>query len=388
MRVSLSFVAAAVLVTTGCDDGVSLPSSTHAALETYADIAYASYEDSRTRAEALDAALAALVANPSEVTMSAARSAWLAARDPYLQTEALRFSEGPIDDAELGVEGQLNAWPLNESHVDYVGSLAFTGLVNHPEIPLTRESLLAENENPGERDVTVGYHAIEFLLWGVDDDPNGPGRRSHADYLVGAGASAANGNRRGQYLGLVSDLLVDDLSTLVSVWDPARTDGYRADFLGSIGDRDALRRAFQGLYVFTLREIGGDRLSALLSHDQEDEHSCFSDNTKRDFVMDLLGVQNLYRGHYARVDGSTIDGTGLRDVLAEADAELASTLDARIAESLALAEAMHDPFDREIAADNAEGLARVDALRVSLATQSDLLLRAMRRLGLTPVASE
>src|SRR3546814_10021740 len=45
-----------------------------------------------------------------------ARQAWLKARVPYQQTEALRFGNPIVDDWE----GRVNAWPLDEGMIDYV----------------------------------------------------------------------------------------------------------------------------------------------------------------------------------------------------------------------------------------------------------------------------
>lgn len=83
------------------------------ALTTYSDIVFASYADSHALAVELQAALETFVAAPSEETHQAAKAAWLAANEPYGQTEAYRFYGGPIDD-EDGPEGLLNAWPLDE----------------------------------------------------------------------------------------------------------------------------------------------------------------------------------------------------------------------------------------------------------------------------------
>ena len=87
-----------------------------AVIDTYADIAQAGYEDSLITARALQEAVAALVADPSEATLAAARTAWLAARDPYQQTEVYRFGNPIVDDWE----GKVNAWPLDEGLIDYV----------------------------------------------------------------------------------------------------------------------------------------------------------------------------------------------------------------------------------------------------------------------------
>ena len=62
-------------------------------IDTYADIAEAAYGDSLITAQALVDAVDALIAEPSADTMQAARTAWLAARVPYQQTEAYRFGK-------------------------------------------------------------------------------------------------------------------------------------------------------------------------------------------------------------------------------------------------------------------------------------------------------
>ena len=61
---------------------------------------------------------------------TAAKDAWLNARESYGQTEAFRFASGPIDDAD-GPEGLLNAWPLDENYVDYVVGEANSGIINN-----------------------------------------------------------------------------------------------------------------------------------------------------------------------------------------------------------------------------------------------------------------
>lgn len=87
-----------------------------AILKSYADIALAGYGDALATAKALDEAVHALVAKPSDETLRAARQAWLAARPPYQQTEAFRFGNPIVDDWE----GRVNAWPLDEGLIDYV----------------------------------------------------------------------------------------------------------------------------------------------------------------------------------------------------------------------------------------------------------------------------
>ena len=98
-------IALALTAFIGCDS-TDDPSTADAAsaLTTYADIVHATYADALAGAEELDAAVDAFVAAPSADGLEAAKRAWLDAREPYGQTEAFRFSGGPIDDAD-GPEG-------------------------------------------------------------------------------------------------------------------------------------------------------------------------------------------------------------------------------------------------------------------------------------------
>ncbi|MEM1154430.1 MAG: imelysin family protein, partial [Pseudomonadota bacterium] len=86
-----------------------------ALLETNADIALAAYNDSIDTAMALQDAINAFAADPSQETLDAAKLAWLVAREPYGQTEVYRFRLSPIDSTnyadEDGPEGDINAWP-------------------------------------------------------------------------------------------------------------------------------------------------------------------------------------------------------------------------------------------------------------------------------------
>jgi putative iron-regulated protein len=354
------------------------------AVEQYADIVSASYGDSLTSAEALDAAIDSFAVAPSAAGFTAAQNAWRASRLPYLQTEVYRFYDGPIDNPEDGPEGQLNAWPLDEEYIDYIagpnGDTA--GMINDPAVTIDAETITGANEVGGEKNISTGYHAIEFLLWGQDSDPEGPGARPFTDYVVGDGGTMANQDRRALYLTTASSVLLADLESLVEAWSPDGASNYRASFVAE-EPADALTKIMSGMIILSGFETGGERLQAALDvGEQEEEHSCFSDNTHVDMIEDVRGVQNVWLGSYERLNGTSVSGTGIRDVIAAGDAALAEQITDQIAESLDLAEALRPPFDQEIAPGNTEGNARVEALIESLRAQSDLLAEAFQLYGL------
>ena len=107
----------------------------------------------------------------------------------YGLSEIFRLSNGPID-AEEGwvadkygaLEGQLNAWPLDENMIDYTidakGNKTSGNIIDSRGMfnpggenaeavdvtTITKEAITKLNENGGEANVATGYHAIEFLF--------------------------------------------------------------------------------------------------------------------------------------------------------------------------------------------------------------------------------
>lgn len=287
-----------------------------AVLENYANIALAGYEDSLTLAQDLRQAVAALAEAPSDATLTAAKTAWLAARVPYQQTEAFRFGNPTVDEWE----GKVNAWPLDEGLIDYIDAdyggndenpYAQANVIANPVFDISGTTIDATEITPAvleslhevdgiEANVATGYHAIEFLLWGQDlnGTDHGAGNRPASDFDV-ANCTGGNCDRRVQYLEAATDLLISDLQDAVANWS---TDGQgRADVTADA--TDGLVMAFTGMGSLSYGEQAGERMKlGLMLHDPEEEHDCFSDNTHNSHYFDGLGIRNVYTG---RMCGST-----------------------------------------------------------------------------------
>ncbi|WP_271405153.1 imelysin family protein [Tenacibaculum soleae] len=289
----------------------------------YVNIVAANYNDALAKTKELKIAIDAFVAAPDANKFQAAKDAWLASREPYGQTEAYRFYDGPIDGVAFGeIEGNLNAWPLDEALIDYVAngtggqevSDTRQNLVNNTDkYPTLTKDVLKNLSGYGENEsnVTMGYHAIEFLLWGQDTTAPAEkkaGQRMYTDYTTDTNAS-----RRKQYLQLAAEILVDDLQTVTNNWKNGAA--YRNEFL-SLSKNDAIDKILTGAAKLSNGELAGERmLVAVKNQDQEDEHSCFSDNTHNDIYLNAKSINNIINGSYTKVDGSVISGTSLLDVL-------------------------------------------------------------------------
>ena len=271
------------------------------------------------------------------------KKAWLQARESYGSTEIFRLSNGPID-AEDGwiaetygaLEGQINAWPLDENMIDYTidadGKRTFGNIIDtigkfnpggeeSKEVDVTKitvEALTELNENGGEANVSTGYHAIEFLLWGQDQDYNNfledkitngamvAGLRPLSDFTTDKDAK-----RRLEYLSVVTQKLVEDLSVVTSAWEKdikGNAGLYRAALLGklkgkekdkNLDKKETMKQIIAGMGVFIKSELANERVAvAVLTPSEEDEHSCFSDNTHRDLVKNYEGFKNILTSTY------------------------------------------------------------------------------------------
>jgi putative iron-regulated protein len=367
--------ACAVLPAVAAEDIAVTP---RAVAQGYGELVHASYQDTLNAAHAMQVKINAFLTDPSEQGLMAARQAWRDAREFYGQTEAFRFYGGPID-SDKGPEGRVNAWPMDESFVDYVEGKSKAGLINQAKFKITRAALIAQNERGGEENISTGWHAIEFLLWGQDLSADGPGKRPYTDYVDGKGANA---KRRALYLKTVTDLLVDDLASLEKAWAAQQPKNYRARF--EAGGLESVRKIFVGLGSLSRGELAGERLEvALFSKDQEDEHSCFSDNTHRDAVTNAKGILNVWQGQYVQADGKTLTVPSLAQLVAAKNKALADKTTAQVRQSVERASAIQAPFDREIAgAATDPGPLRVKATIDSLVKQSELLVESASAVGI------
>ena len=393
-----------------------------AVTKTYADIAQAEYEDALATAKVLQKSVHALLEKPSAAALEDAKSAWLQARVPYQQTEAYRFGN-PIVDAW---EGSVNAWPLDEGMIDYVDASYGTdsdtnayyvvNVVANNTLNVGGKSVDATEITPdllrdvlheadgNEANVATGYHAVEFMLWGQDLNGSGPaptdrtgspqerhaGNRPYTDFDP-ANCTGGNCERRGQYLKVVTDMLVADLQDMVEQW---QTDGAARQSVQQ-EPRAGLVAMLTGLGSLSYGELAGERIKlGLMLHDPEEEHDCFSDNTHNSHFYNQLGMMNVYLGEYHRVDGSTMKGASLSDLVKAKDAALDAEMRDKLQATFKAMQAMKtraeqvETYDQMIGQGNQEGNAVVQAVIDALVEQTRSIERVIVALDLGAVAIE
>jgi putative iron-regulated protein len=360
----------------------------------YADMAEAMYGDAHAAALDLQKAVDALIAAPSPETLAAARRSWIDARPWYQQTEGYRFGNAIVDDWE----GRVNAWPLDEGLIDYVersvyGETSDTNplytanaianasvRIGNDTVDVSKispETIKALHEAGGsEANVSIGYHAIEFLLWGQDLNGTGAGagNRPYTDFDA-SNCTGGSCDRRAAYLRAATDLLVADLEEMAGNW---RAGGAaRKDIEGKSGN-EALSTILTGLGSLSYGELAGERMKlGLILHDPEEEHDCFSDNTHNSHYYDVAGMWAIYSGTLPRRDGTVLEGPGVQDFAMTAVPETARTLDGLMQETLTRLKAIKDKadsgamaYDQMIGKGNTEGNALVQSAIDGLVAQT------------------
>ncbi len=111
------------------------------------------YEQLAILNDTLDGAVKQFKQNPSNANFTACANAWLAAREPWEQSEAFLF--GPVD--ELGLDPNMDSWPLDQAQIAQIlKSQAFNNL-NWKE---------GESDDKVEKAQSLrGFHTLEFLIF-------------------------------------------------------------------------------------------------------------------------------------------------------------------------------------------------------------------------------
>lgn len=335
---------------------ITSPTTRAAVIEHYADLAYAMFSDSLTEAQALQTAINALINDPTVANLEAAKEAYTKARWPYSQTEVYRFDSEFVPEGASAVgsvddwEGQVNAWPLDEALIDYVDASSYVGdysevdnVINSDAVSvgtdevdvseLTPEVLMSLNElGGGPANVATGFHAIEFLLWGQDTNGTNPGAGTRPVTDFATDGSCTSGNepavdeiceKRAEYLQVAAQLLVADLTDIVAEWDTETTGTTLRSVVVSSDETESLRRILFGMGSLSLGELASERMQvALIAGSTEDEHDCFSDTTHFSYYYNAKGIANVYTGEYTKLDGTTLSGPSIQDLVQQESAKV------------------------------------------------------------------
>lgn len=275
------------------------------------NVIIATYRDLNEKTILLARALDSLEANPTTANLTAARQAWVTARAPWEASEGFLF--GPVD--QEGIDPSLDSWPVNEVDLDAV---------------LSSSNAITENDMRTQEGTLRGFHTIEYLLWGTS------GSKAIGDFTA----------REFEYLGVCVNMMAEDTETLYNLWQPA-SGNYINQLLtaGQSGSIYTTQKSVLVEFINALTGIADEVANAKIKEpfDAQDlslEESRFSTNSKADFVDNIKSLRNVYVGEY----GTSGNGMGLSDIIANKDAALDTRFIQEIDAAIAAINAIPNTF--------------------------------------------
>ncbi|MCG8414936.1 MAG: hypothetical protein MI746_12020 [Pseudomonadales bacterium] len=278
----------------------------------------------------LQSDIESFLSSPSESTLVSARTSWIAANSQYELTSAHRYFADAVLPEDLSLEFfqvqyQINHWPILPGYLDYVDGYPNSGIVNDMTVSLDSANLRQQHGAFDINETSIGFHVIEFLLWGENlggDDP-----RPYTDFLPqtelsaqqrsdGMEVSQLSNNRRRLYLQTSAQVLRDDFQTFMSLWAEGSS-ALRTELAAESGT-GLLLNVLDGLTGLLTEELLVRSLYPMLNGDfNESLPSAFSKSSQNAVSSHLTSLETLL------LDIKGDDGTNLDILLSDLSADYA-----------------------------------------------------------------
>jgi putative iron-regulated protein len=250
--------------------------------------------------------------------LSLSKQAWLNAHSAYELTTLHRYFAAQLlgeqnSLALMQLQYQINHWPIVPGYIDYVDGYPDSGIVHDINVNLDADSLREQHGSFDVSEVTLGFHVIEFLLWGYDADSvvrpttdfDAVLELTPKEIESGYTLERLSNNRRRLFLTIVADTLVKDFLALQSLW---------------LAEEPSISQRIESTSGTELIVILADSMSAMLT--QELLLRSLYPMLNGDFVE---SVQSPYSRSTQNVVSSQL--SGLERLLLERQTENGTTLD-------------------------------------------------------------
>lgn len=299
------------------------------------------YNDLKVKNSALYQAVVAFGNAPSDANFQEVCNAWLAAREPWESSEAFLF--GPV--ADFGLDPNMDSWPLDQEAIvntlksQQWNQMEWTG--NYDE----DDEAIASAQN------IRGFHTLEFLAF-----RDGKARTLHdvaasddaADFVY----SEAYATAWAQYMRNTAQLLVDDVTLLVSEWNNGYAEAFKkhngGDFTSGLS---CIEQILDGC-IDIAGEVGDAKIGepyTLYQAGKTQEalyavESWYSWHSRDDYTNNILSIRNAY---YGSRDGS-INKNSLSSLVAKYDPEVDAEMRNSITHAASAIQAIPQPFRNNI----------------------------------------
>ena len=272
----------------------------------------------RIKIEIFQSSIVMLTEQANNGNLSLSKQAWLDAHSAYELTTLHRYFTTQIIGeknslALMQIQYQINHWPIIPGYIDYVNGYSDSGIVHDINVDLDVESLREQHGTFDISEVTLGFHVIEFLLWGGNSDAVARPAEDFGAVLELTPEETESGyyleqlsnNRRRLFLSIATGALANDIRKLQSLW---------------LSEEPSIRREIESISGTGLIIILADSISAMLTEEfllrslypmlngnfTESIQSPYSRSTQNAVSSLLSGLERLLLERQAE-SGATLD---------------------------------------------------------------------------------
>lgn len=344
----------------------------------YQQLAHLALQQAGDSITQLEGSVVFLLQSPTRESLLRARDQWAVARQQWNIAEA--FSLAPsktiqpnvaVDKLQFWAATRIDAWPLDPTLIQRI-------VGNGEQVraySLSVENIEAMSGSKGEGSYTLGFHAIEYLLWG---DPET--QPTQNDILASLAVNDDNSERRRKYLMLITRQLLADHQYLHSIWNGGR--GSYAHRMKTVSDTEATRRVFEGLIQLIDQEMIYRSMEVPVhTANRRLAQSYFSQQTGRDLLSNFEGIEAVMFGRL-----NSYSGVGLLSLVEAVDANLGQRLNRELKLARRVIVGLRDSFDGTIsssAGDNGRAVIGALVTALSAVRQSLEEAAATMRIDLT-----
>ena len=284
---------------------------------------------------------------PSDAKFQAICDAWLAAREPWEQSEAFLF--GPV--ADFGLDPNMDSWPLDqEAIVNTLKSQQWNDMTWSGDYDEDDEAIAAAQN-------VRGFHTLEFLAF-CDGKARTLTDQAASDNAADYVYNETNATAWAQYMRNTAQLLVDDVTLLCNEWEDSYANEFKkhngGDFTSGLS---CIEQLIDGC-IDIAGEVGGAKIGEpydLYMSGKKTEalyavESWYSWHSRDDYTNNIYSIRNAY---YGSRDGS-INNNSLSKLVAKYDQELDQKVKQAIDRAAKNIQAIPQPFRNNINSTEAQ----------------------------------
>lgn len=280
------------------------------------------FTDLRSELVSLQQKIESLVDSPNPSALINAQVSWSSAHQSYQQNNLHFYFTSLItpkdqSDQLYQLAYQIDHWPILAGYIDSVGGYESGGIVHDVNVELSPASLKQQHGLFDATEATLGFHVIEFLLWG-ESNVDSAGRDvedfARINQLTeiqresGLEIGQVGNNRRRELLRLTSEILIEDFDASFTIWSDASS-----SFLNTMVDRNSaalLNLLLESVTAMLTEELLTRSLYPLLNGEVESAlQSPYSQTSEITVAAQLQSVEQLL------LETPTSDGVTLDKIL-------------------------------------------------------------------------